>query len=114
MAARQMRNAVVSVFPSTNRLARARLELTVEPANAVPDCLKTRSLILYLVRWKGHARQPDGADAGCDHTRIDRIVLTKLLSYNREHPLAAGTIATHAVAKEASGSRKAQNDERHD
>ncbi len=42
------------------------------------------------------------------------IILTTLLSWNLEHPLTAGTIATHAVAKEASGSRKAQNDERHD
>lgn len=54
------------------------------------------------------------ADAGCDHTWIDMIISTTLLSWNLEHPLAAGTIATHPVAKEASGSRKAQNDARHD
>jgi hypothetical protein len=114
MAVRHKRNAVVSVFPPTIRLARALLELTVDAANGVRNCLESRILILHLVRWKGHARQPDGADSGCDHTWIDMIIPITLLSWNLEHPRAAGTIATHAVAKEASGSRKAHNDGRHD
>jgi hypothetical protein len=82
MAARQKRNAVVSVFPTKVRLARALPGLTVQAANGVPNCLESRMLILHLVRPKGHARQPDGADAGCDHTWIDMIVTIKLLSYD--------------------------------
>jgi hypothetical protein len=80
MAVRHKRNAVVSVFPPTIRLARALLELTVDAANGVRNCLESRILILHLVRWKGHARQPDGADSGCDHTWIDMIIPITLLS----------------------------------